>query len=54
MYICINIACQLESLCDRDHVHMIDNKSSNKIILKGFTEEFKTTQVSAKKMSITF
>jgi hypothetical protein len=43
---CINIACRLESLCERNCVHMIDEDSTTTCKLKGFTEEFKTTQAS--------
>jgi hypothetical protein len=43
---CINIACRLEGLCKRDHVHMLDKGSSVSYKLKGFDGVFNTSQIS--------
>jgi len=44
---CLNIACRLESACKRDCVHVLDYESTDKIVLKGFDDEFKSSQVCA-------
>jgi hypothetical protein len=41
---CLNIACRLESLCEKNHIHILDD-DGNECELKGFDEPFKTTQI---------
>ena len=45
---CLNVACRLESLCERNCVHIIDESSLNKCRLRGFRELVCSTQVCAK------